>query len=147
MVDQAFLARGRAFAEEQYADTWAAFSPNGTSRNDKGMKVHAWALEGSGPAKIQSASMQGGDPAGRLVRVGDVEVLVIEGGLQLPISAYVVDGVLRIRPGWEFQCTATGAGTDPAQLGRRWHVHEVPVKAYATARRLNVYEVRGLDLG
>lgn len=137
----------QAEAEALMVDTWAAFSPGGTSRNDKGMKVAAWSPEGTTPGKTQAGSRAGGDPAGRTIRVGETDVLVIEGGLHLPISAFVVDNVLRIRPGWEFQCTATGPGTDPAQVGRRWHVNEVPAKAYATARRLNVYEVPGLDLG
>lgn len=136
----------QAEAAAMYVDTYAAFSPGGFTRNAAGLKVAAWTSEGTSLGKTQSGSRQGGDMAGRTVRVGDVDVVVIGGGLHLPIGAFITDGQLTIRPGWEFQCTATGSGTDPAQVGRRWHVHEVPVKAYATARRLDVYEVPGLDL-
>lgn len=146
MADAEFMARAQAAAELEYVDTYAAFSPNGFTRNTAGLKVAAWAAEGTTLGKTQAGSRQGGDIGGQTITVGGVQVLLMRGGLHLPIGAYLDETGLLIRPGWEFQCTATGTGTDPAQVGRRWHVHEVPVKAYATARRLDVYEVPGLEL-
>jgi len=123
------LGAMQARAESLFVDTFAAYSPNGTTTDANGYQVPAFASQGSTPGKIQSRALQG-DTSVRTVRVGDVERPVLEGGLHIPISAPVP------AIGWEYVCTA--AGSDPALLNRRYRVVDVPAKTFATARRLDV---------
>ena len=67
--------------------------------------------------------------------VGGVERPVVEGGLHLPLDAELP------AIGWHDICTAVGPSSDPALLGRRWEVVDVPAKSYATARRLDVAQI------
>ena len=133
------LLRGQLAAEALMGDTFTAYSPNGTTTVN-GLKVPAYANQGSTPGKVQAGSQQGGDTNTRTVTVGGVERPVIESGLHLPIDAPVPVAGDRGR-GWEYVCTAVGAGSDPELVGRRYLVVGVPAKSYATARRLDVVEV------
>jgi hypothetical protein len=125
------VARGRAAAQALLCDTFAAYSPNGTTTDGNGYEVPAFASQGSTSGKVQARTRQG-DTNVRMVRVGDVERPVLEGGLHIPIGATVPS------VGWEYACTAIGALSDPALLNRRYRVVDVPAKTYATARRLDV---------
>lgn len=145
MFTAAELAEHRADAESMFRNTFAAFAP-GPLAGDPGKKKPGWIPKGTTLGKTQAGGRQSTDAATRQVNIGGVEYDVLESGLHIPLAAYVVDGVLELRIGWEFQCTAIGEGVDLAQLGRRWHVVEVPTKSYPTARRLDVAEVPALDL-
>jgi hypothetical protein len=121
-------------AEAEFVDTFAAYSPAGTTTDANGYEVPAFTAQGSTPGKIQSRARQG-DTQTRTVRVGDVDRPALEGGLHISISAPVPT------IGWEYVQTAVGAGSDPALLNRRYRVVEVPAKTFATARRLDVVMV------
>lgn len=135
-------------AESEMKDTFAAFSPGEPTTDADGYKVPGWNPEGTTLGKTQGGARQSRDAAPRRVTIGGVDFEVIEGGLQIPILAFIDDATsaLRLRAGWQFQCIAISPRTDPAQLGRRWHVDGVPTKAIATARRLDVAEVPPLAL-
>jgi len=121
------------------ADTFTAYSPNGTTTDVNGYQVPAFASQGSTPGKIQSRQREG-DAGARMVMVGGVMRPLLEGGLHIPISAPVpVAGDKGV--GWEYLCTAVGADSDAALANRRWLVYSVPAKTFATARRLDVVEV------
>lgn len=130
----------RAEAESLFLDTFAAFSPNGTTTDADGFEVPAYADEGSTPGKVQGQSSQASDTYSRTVTVGGVERQVLQGGLHIPLSAPVPAAGDR-GIGWEYVCTAVGPATDPALLNRRYLVVSTPAKSYATARRLDVVEV------
>lgn len=128
------LAVLRADAESMLTLTLAALSPNGTTTVNSA-EVPAFAAEGSTRGKLAGPSQQSQDAATRTVRVGDVEVPVLSGGLHIPINAPVPEAR------WEYVVTALGPADDPALLGRRYRVVGVPAKSFATARRLDVVEV------
>lgn len=128
------LTAGRTMAESLMADTFTAFEPTAATTGPDGLKVAAFIDRGATPGKVQSPSRQG-DTQTRYVSVGHIERPILAGGLHIPISATLPS------PGWEYECTAVGAASDPSLLGRRWRVVEVPAKSYATARRLDVVEV------
>jgi hypothetical protein len=127
-------AAGRMAAEAEYVDTFAAYSPAGTTLDGNGYEVPAFAAQGSTPGKVQ-ARKRLVDTTTRMIRVGDVDRPVLEGGLHIPFSAPVPS------IGWEYVCTAVGALSDPALLNRRYRVVDVPAKTFATARRLDVVMV------
>lgn len=116
------------------ADTFAAYAPGGTTTNADGMQVPGFTAQGSTLGKVSGRALNS-DTNTRTVSVGGVERPAVEGGLHIPLSATVpaID--------WEYQMTAAGPSTDPALVGRRWRVVDVPAKSYATARRLDVVEV------
>ena len=116
------------------AATFTAYAPNGTTTDGNGYEIPAWTSQGSTKGKIQSQARQG-DTQTRTVVIGDTERPVMSGGLHIPISATLPS------VGWEYECTAIGALSDPSLLGRRYRVVEVPAKTFATARRLDVVEV------
>lgn len=115
-------------------DTFAAFSPGGTTTDDDGFEVDGFTDEGTTFGKVSGRSRDG-DTNTRTVTIGGVERPVLEGGLHIPISAALPT------VGWEYECTAVGADSDPAILGRRYRVVDSPAKSYATARRLDVVDV------
>jgi hypothetical protein len=129
---------GRAAAEAEMVDTFAATSTGWTTVD--GMDVKGDIAQGSTPGKVQAGSRDGSDTATRMFSVGGVDRPILMGGLHIPISAPVPAAGDR-GVGWEYTCTATGPATDPAQLGKRFLVVSVPIKTYATARRLDVVEV------
>jgi hypothetical protein len=130
------LARGRRFAATRFDDTFTAYSPGG-STTVNGFEVPGYTSQGTTPGKIAGSSMQTTDTAARTVTIGDMELLVVEGGLHIPISATVpVAG--EYGTGWEYVLTTLGAETDASLLNSRWLVVNVPAKSNATARRLDV---------
>lgn len=124
----------RAAAESSMRDTFAAFSPGGNSVDADGFEVPGFTDEGTTLGKV-AGRFRGGDPSTRTVTIGGVERPVLEGGLHLPVSAVLPE------IGWEYECTAVGDESDPALVGRRYRVVDVPAKSYATARRLDVVDV------
>lgn len=140
------IVAGRALAESAMTLTLTAYAPGGTTTDADGYKVPAFTSQGTTPGKVQGDS--GPDFEARYMRVGDAERPVVRGGLHIPISAFVddEDGLLietgeQRGLGWEFTVTAVGPNDDPALLNRRYLVVGVPVKSFATARRLDVVEL------
>lgn len=121
--------------------TLAAYSPNGTATDADGYEVPAFAAEDTPNGKVQAGSRAGSDTATRYLSIGGVERPVLEGGLHIPIGADVPTAGEQRGIGWEYEVTAVGEADDPALLGRRFLVVGVPVKSFATARRLDVVEV------
>lgn len=136
----AALPELQAQAESAHTDTFAAFSPAGREPGDDGMERAKFVSEGIVSGKVQAGAREGGDTSTTYAKVGGVQLPVIKGGLHISIN----DPVPAI--GWEYQCTAAGPGHDPGIVGRRYRVVGVPMKSMATARRLDVVEVPGLDL-
>ena len=129
---------GRRFAESLMTDTFAAYSPS-IGKVD-GLDETVYTPEGSTFGKVSGTSATGRDTITRTVVIGGVDRPIIEGGLSIPLSAPIPSaGDQGI--GWEYECTAVGPASDPQMLGRRWLVVNVPVKSFATARRLDVVEV------
>ena len=128
-------ARGRAAAADLYTDTFAAYSPNGTTTDANGYEVPAFTSQGSTPGKVQGPSSQKSDTATRMVTVGGVERPVMSEGLHIPIGATAPTA------GWEYVHTVLGPVSDPSLLNRRYRVVNSPAKSNATARRLDVVQV------
>lgn len=131
---EAELPNLRAEAVATFTDTFAAYSPGGSTTDADGFEVPGWTDEGSTVGKVSGRSRES-DTDTRMVTVGGVERPVVSGGLHIPLTASVP------AIGWEYVMTAAGPVTDPALVGRRWRVVDVPAKSYATARRLDVVEV------
>lgn len=137
------VQRGRVFAVAQMVDTFTAYKP--TAGKSGNFDVTTYVDQGTTLGKVGGSS--GGDPVTRTLTIGDSRVPIIEGGLQIPLDAFVVNGAIQIvsseqrGTAWEFECTAVGPATDPALLGRRFMVVNLPVKSNATARRMDVVEV------
>lgn len=131
------VTRGRAAAEALFGCTFEVFAPTGTDTVG-GLEVQKYADQAGTPGKIQGSIAK--DGVTRSVTVGGVSRPVLEEGLHIPISAQIPVGGNR-GTGWEYQCTAVSGPADPALVGRRYLVVNVPAKTYATARRLDVVEV------
>lgn len=121
--------------------TLTAFEPSTETKDADGYTVQGYTNRGDVAGKVQSGSSAGHDTKTRYVRIGEVERPVIEGGLHIPLDAVVPTPGWQQGLGWEYEVTALGDHDDPALLGRRYLVVEVPAKSFATARRLNVVEV------
>lgn len=126
------MAAARVDAETLMTLTFAAYSPGAPTTGADGMESSSWIPEGSTAGKIRGNSLISHDTSVRNVIVGLVERPLFEGALHIPISSPVPE------VGWEYVCTAAPADTDPALLGTRWHVANVPIESRATARRLDV---------
>lgn len=127
------LPEMRRQAESLMTDTFTAYGlPTWTTVD--GIESETRLSQGETVGKVSGRSREG-DTNTRLVTVGGVDRPVVEGGLHLPLSAAVPV------VGWQYELTALGSATDPALLGRRWQVVDVPAKSYATARRLDVVEI------
>lgn len=122
----------RAEAEGRMTDTFTAYAY--TSAKVDGLDTETWVAQYDTPGRVASRSREG-DTNTRTVTIGDVERPVVEGGLHIPLSAAFP------AIGWEFACSAVGPTSDPALVGRRWRVVDVPAKSAATARRLDVVEI------
>jgi hypothetical protein len=111
-------------------------SPTGhTAQNGDGEEVPTYADEFTSRCKVQGSSAASADASYRTVRIGGVDREVITAGLHLPVSAPATE------PGWVFEVTVVDPSSDPRLLGRKYLVHNDPVKSNATARRLDVVEV------
>lgn len=143
------LAAMQARTEEHHTLTFDWFSPGALVMVGEFEERQAVA-EGQTPGKIQARSRMGGDTMVQMVRVGDVELPVMKGALHIPVNALLdVNGQLRLDEDWE----AVVAGVspdgydDPALLGRRYRVVDVPAKSHQTARRLDVVDITQLTEG
>ncbi len=121
-------------AASMFRDTFAAYSPGGTTTDADGFEVPAFTAEGTTPGKVSGRSRDA-DTDARYVDVGGVDRPVVEGGVHIPISALVP------QIGWEYVLTAAGPLTNTAMIGRRYRVVDVPLKSYQSALRLDVVEV------
>ncbi|GAA1909371.1 hypothetical protein GCM10009737_08280 [Nocardioides lentus] len=141
MFTAAGMAQHQADAESLMTLALLAEEPGPRGAPDLATMTQAtpWTSKGTSIGKVQSIGRQ---PQGREVNVGGVTRTVMEGGLHLPVGAYVdeVEGLL-IRPGWRFTVTAVGPADDVALLRQRYLVVEVLRKSRMTARRLDVVEV------
>lgn len=126
------VERGRRAAEAQMLDTFTAYAYTWSTVG--GIEQQTWAAQGTTRGKAAGRSRES-DPNTRTETIGGVERPVVEGGLHIPLTAPLP------KIGWEYECTAVGPSSDPALLGRRWRVVDVPAKSHATARRLDVVEV------
>jgi hypothetical protein len=128
-------ARGRSAAERLLTDTFTAYAPDptATSTDADGFEIPGFTNQGSTPGKIQGSK----DTTTEYVTVGEVRRPVLKSGLHIPIGA-PVPAAGDAGQGWEYVCTAVGALSDLALLGRRYRVVNVPAKSFATARRLDV---------
>lgn len=125
--------------------TLTAYSPTGVGAQNEttGVEAPGFANEGTTAGKAQGQSLQQSDAATRMVSVGGVDRPLLSAGLHISISAPVpAAGTPHVAGGaWEYVVTAVGAADDPALLGRRYRVVNVPAKSFASARRLDVVEV------
>lgn len=139
------LRAGQAAAESRMTLTLTAYSPTGRSAQNPvtGLEEPEFVTEGTTPGEVQSPSAQGGDTPTRYVDVGGVQRPVLIAGLRIPVSADLPNaGAPHVAGGaWEYVVSALGPYDDPALMGRRYRVVEVPAKSFATARRLDVVEV------
>jgi hypothetical protein len=114
------------------ADTFVAYSPGAPTTGADGMESPTWTPEGRTKGKVHGNSLISHDTSVRAVVVGLVQRPILEGALHIPLGSTVP------AIGWEYVCTAAGASSDPALVGTRWHVTNVPIESGATARRLDV---------
>lgn len=134
--------RGQAMAEALMTLTVTPYAPKpdgGTEKDDDGYDVPAFDQQEPHAAKVQAAS--GDDSSKRYVQIAGVDRPVIEGGLHIALSDPVPVASEQRGKGWEYEVTGLGPVDDPALLGKRYLVVWVPVKSYATARRLDVVEL------
>jgi hypothetical protein len=139
LIDAEDMAAFRADAESLHVDTFTAYEPAGYGPLDPltGEKPRLFSTRATGvKGKVKGlGGVAGSDQEARFVTIGGVRYQVMPAGLHLSVSALVPS------PGWEYECTAVGASSDPSLLGRRYRAIEVPAKTWATARRLDVIEV------
>lgn len=121
--------------------TLTPYIPAGATTGPDGDDIQSYDPQQTHAGKVQSGSQAGGDTATRYVSIGGVERPVLSAGLHIPIGAPVPVASEQVGNGWEYEVTATGPADDPALLGRRYLVVNVPAKSFATARRLDVVEV------
>jgi hypothetical protein len=121
-------------------DTFTAYSPGG-STTVNGFEVPGYTSQGTTTGKVAGSSMQARDTATRTVTVGGVELLVVEGGLHIPISATVpVAG--EYGTGWEYLLSTLGEDTPASLLNSRWLVvGGTTPKSHQTALRLDVARI------
>lgn len=141
IISPAELAEHQADAESMMTLTLTVWAPNGTTTDANGRKVVAFASEGQTAGKVQGGAQSGSDTAARSINIGGVDRPVLAGGLHIPVGAKLPAAGEQRGTGWEYEVTAVEGGADPALLGRRYLVVSVPVKSFATARRLDVVEV------
>lgn len=127
-------------------DTFTAYAPGGTTTDADGYKVPAFTSQGTTPAKVRSRSGRALASQSRTVNIGGTERPVLEGGLHVPVDAFV-DGNNKVLiaagnrgVGWEFECTAIRPGSS-GSIGARFLVVGTGLETFQTARRLDVVEV------
>lgn len=138
------VIRGQAMAEGLMTLEVTPYAPKpggGTEKDEHGYDVPAFDEQPPHAAKVQAASSSGKDSHTRYVKVAGVDRPVIEGGLHIALSDPVPVASEQRGKGWEYEVTGLGPVDDPALLGKRYLVVWVPVKSYATARRLDVVEL------
>lgn len=125
---------GRRAAEARMTDAGRALRQDGTTPGPNGTEDPNYVEQFTAPCRIAG---QGGrtSPVSRTVTIGGVEREVIEGGLHLPVSADI------LVPGWIWEVTAVGEGSDPALVGKQYRVERLAVQSHATAHRYDVVEL------
>ena len=133
----------RAHAESLMTLTLRAYRPTGTTTTDPvtGLKVPVFDDMGLTPGKVQAASDQNKDTGTRYEMVGGVSRPIGTASWHIPISSPVPTAGPPLL-GWEYVVVALGPLDDPALLNQRARVVNVPAKSKATARRLDVQEVK-----
>ncbi|KAB2808316.1 hypothetical protein F9L07_22640 [Pimelobacter simplex] len=134
----------QARAQSLMTLTLAAYSPTGLTKDADGYDVPTFTFEGQTFGKVQAGAQAGGDTPTRYIKIGGTDRPVLASGLHVPITAKLPNpGEERGQVGgaWEYVVLAVGSDADLALLGRRYMVVAVPVKSYATARRLDVIEL------
>lgn len=126
------LAAGRAAAESLMLDTFTAYASTWTTVD--GLQEQTWTAQGTTPGKIPNKQAGGDASNARTVTVGNVERVVIEGGLHLPWSASPAVGQ-------EYVLTTLGPTTHPSMLNKRYRVVETHPTSAMTAWRLDVVDV------
>ncbi|AIY17999.1 hypothetical protein GUY44_18905 [Pimelobacter simplex] len=140
----AALPELRRQAESMMTLTLAAYSPTGLTKDADGYDIPTFTFEGQTFGKVQAGAQAGGDTPTRYIKIGGTDRPVLASGLHIPITAKIPNpGEERGQVGgaWEYVVLAVGSDADLALLGRRYMVVSVPVKSYATARRLDVIEL------
>ncbi len=134
------VMRARVLAESLFQDTFMAYAPGGTAEDERGMEIPGYDDRGAVLGKVAGTSRQSRDTAARTIRIGNVDVTVIEAGLHIPVSAPVPDSG-QYGVGWEYELIEPGPMTDPALKGTRWLVVSAPSKSYMTARRFDIAQI------
>jgi Family of unknown function (DUF6093) len=116
------------------------YSPNGTTTTVNRMEVPGFDDRGTTPGKVRALPREG-DTVTRMVMVGGTERPVLNGTIHVPLSAFVGPTGLTLTVGWECVVDSCSPNDDPALVGRRYRIVEVPAKSYATARRMDAVEV------
>jgi hypothetical protein len=125
-------------AEANMTDTFAMYSPGGTDTED-GFEGEGYAPEGSTPGKLAGRSTRS-QTGTRTVKVGGMDVVVVEGGLAVPAgSPRPVAGLYGV--GWEYELVTAGPLTDASLEGTRWLVVGVQIRSYETERLLDVVQL------
>jgi hypothetical protein len=128
----------RTEAEARMVDTFAPYSPSGTTTTDaEGFEVPGYHPQATTPGRIAGPSAQSRDTNARMVTIGGMERPVVTGGLHIPVSSDMPTAG-EYGTGWEYVLTDLGSFTDPSLLNSRWLVVDAPAKSDATARRLDV---------
>lgn len=138
---RATLPTLQAEAESLMTLTLTPHTPAGTTTDGNGNVIPTYTAGTTHPGKVQAGSQAGSDTATRYVKIGGIACPVLSGGLHVPISAAVPVASEERGIGTEYVVSAVGPMDDPALLNRRFLVVGVPVKSFATARRLDVVEV------
>jgi hypothetical protein len=143
---EAELADFRAEAASMWIDTFTAYRPGAPTKDADGYDVPGFASQGSTPGKVRSRSGRALSSETRMVNIGGSDRPVLEGGLHIPVDAFV-DGSNKVLiaagdrgVGWEFVCTAIGAGSS-GSVGARFLVVGTGLETFQTARRLDVVQV------
>lgn len=137
----------QARAATMHTLTLAWYSNSGTTTTVGGMKKIVPTAEGSCRGRVQARSRMGGDTLTQMVKVGGTELPVMKGSLHIGVNEFIDDTGLRLTNGWECQVTKVGPDDDPALLGRRYRVVDVPSKTHLTQRRLDVVDITHMQAG
>jgi len=132
MSAESAIVAGRVAAVRLMVDWFTAYAPGPPVTGADGMESPSWIPKGRTKGKVRGNSLISHDTSERAVVVGLVQRSILDGSLHIPLTAPVP------AIGWEYVCTAVGPTTDPAMKGTRWHVVNVPIETFATARRLEV---------
>lgn len=131
------IERGRRAAERQMTLTLEA-SVSSWSTVD-GLEERTWTAVGTTPGKVQMSNQNGLSTTQQTI--GGVERLVWRAGLHVPVD-WRTDSGDEPHPEMRFTVTGVPSDVDQSLLRRVYEVAEVPAKSHATARRMDVWEVR-----
>lgn len=133
LITSAELDELRADAESLMVDTIAFRRPGATTTDADGLQVRGHTALFTTKCEVTGRGQ--GEVAGRTVRIGEVEHVVLEGGINIPVTGG------ELRDGDEGVITAIGPDTDQTVLGNVYRVVGFGGRTWATKRRLDVVEV------